>query len=155
MKKNNWIKLIASIVICELAGIIGSLFTANSVQTWYQTLNRPLLNPPSWVFGPVWATLYILMGISLYIIWNKKKLKGNALYYFIAQLVLNTVWSIVFFGMHNILLAGIVILLLWVSILLTILSFKKINVTSAYLLYPYLAWVTFATYLNLGYLLVN
>jgi tryptophan-rich sensory protein len=131
---------------------VGSFFTFNSVSTWYPTLEKPFFNPPSWIFGPVWTTLYFLMGISLFLVWGKKK---TDLTWFWAQLALNAFWSIVFFGMKSPGLAFLVIVLLWISIFLTIKSFYKINKNAAYLLYPYLAWVTFASILNLFIAILN
>lgn len=147
----NIFKLITSIVICLLAGIIGSVFTASSIETWYALLEKPAFNPPSWLFSPVWTILYILMGISLYIVWEKGleypgvKL-GMTL--FGIQLVLNTVWSILFFGLQAPFYAFIEIIFLWIMILLTILQFRKISKKASYLLIPYILWVSFAAVLN-------
>jgi tryptophan-rich sensory protein len=162
--KINYLKLIASIIICQLAGIIGSIFTISSVNTWYTKLNQPVFNPPSWIFSPVWISLYLLMGISLYIIWNKKtvlKIKSKiktwkiALWVFGIQLVLNSLWSILFFGLKSPLLAFIEIIFLWISILLTMIYFKKFSKISFYLLIPYILWVSFALILNLSYVILN
>ena len=160
MKIKNSLKLLACIIGCELAGIAGSFFTIASIPTWYVTLEKPFLNPPSWVFGPVWTTLYFLMGVSLYLILqNKNKIrKGqfkNALIIFGLQLFLNATWSLVFFGMQNIGLALINIFLLFVAIFFTILKFNKINKVSAYILTPYILWVGFATYLNFAIWIIN
>ncbi|CAN5173218.1 TspO/MBR family protein [soil metagenome] len=149
---NKFIKLLSAIIICEGAGIIGSFFTVNSVNTWYSTLNKPFFNPPSWLFGPVWTILYLMMGISLYLIWEKKKVD---LKWFWIQLVLNSLWSILFFGLKNPGLAFLEIILLWGAIFLTIRGFWKYKRLSAYLLIPYLLWVTFATILNLSIVLLN
>lgn len=139
-------KLIISILICEFAGIIGSIFTSRSVTEWYPTLVKPSINPPSWIFAPVWTILFLLMGISLYLVWNKKN--KIALIFFSIQLGLNILWSIIFFGLKSPLFAFIEIILLWVSILITIIKFYKISKNAAYLLIPYLLWVTFAAILN-------
>lgn len=156
MAKMNYAKLVVSIVICQLVGIISSVFTASSISTWYATLNQPFFNPPNWVFAPVWTTLYLLMGISLYLVWSSKaKEKKRALYVFAVQLGLNFLWSLLFFGLQNPLLALAEILLLWFSILLSILVFHKISKPASYLLIPYILWVSFAAVLNLGYVLVN
>jgi tryptophan-rich sensory protein len=149
--KSNWIKLIVAIVVCELAGAIGSIFTVSSVNSWYRTLTKPALNPPAWVFGPVWTSLYALMGIAAFIVWrkgleNKKVRKG--LMIFGVQLILNAIWSIIFFGMHNPGLALVDIILLWVFVLWTIVAFYKISRTSVYFLVPYIMWISFAMYLN-------
>ncbi|HRJ04777.1 MAG TPA: tryptophan-rich sensory protein, partial [Ignavibacteria bacterium] len=100
------IKLVVSIVVCQLAGVIGSIFTVSNINTWYIDLSKPLLNPPNWVFGPVWITLYFLMGIALFLVWNKgldSRFSKNAFILFIVQLVFNAMWSIVFFGLHQLL----------------------------------------------------
>ncbi|MCF7861877.1 tryptophan-rich sensory protein [Candidatus Woesearchaeota archaeon] len=150
--KKNWLlKLISSIVICQLAGIIGSVFTISSVSTWYQTLNKPFFNPPSWLFGPVWTILYLMMGISLYLVWIKgikTKNEKIAVYLFLFQLVLNLLWSILFFGIRSPLFALIEIIILWAVILLTIGYFYRISKPASYLLMPYIAWVSFAAVLN-------
>jgi len=144
------IKFIASIVICQLAGIIGSIFTGPSVKTWYPALVKPTFNPPSWVFTPVWTVLYVLMGISLYLVWNKEnsKAKYSALAFFAVQLLLNALWSVLFFGLKSPLYALVEILLLWVAILFTIVKFSSLSKPAAYLLVPYIAWVSFAVVLN-------
>lgn len=137
---------------------MGSLFTVSSVSTWYQTLVRPALNPPSWVFGPVWIALYFLMGIALYLVWQKglkRKEVKVAMAVFGVQLVLNSVWSIVFFGMQNPGLAFVDIILLWISILLSIILFYKISKPASYLLIPYILWVSFASYLNYAIWIIN
>ncbi len=144
-------KLIFSIGLCLGTGILGSLFTASSIPTWYIALNKPWFSPPNWVFGPAWTILYVLMGISLYLVWRKKKVPSI----FWIQLVLNTLWSIIFFGLKNPVLALIEVIALWIAIVFTIKSFYKINKLSAYLLYPYLAWVSFATFLNLFIIILN
>jgi len=145
------LKLILSIGICLGAGILGSFFTVSSIPNWYVTLNKPFFSPPNWVFGPVWTILYILMGYSLYLVWKKKKVPSV----FWLQLILNASWSIIFFGMKNPGLALIDIALLWVAIVLTIKSFYKISKSAAYLLIPYLLWVSFASILNISIWLLN
>lgn len=154
----NFIKLASSIVICFLAAGIGSVFTSSAIPSWYATLTKPSFSPPNYLFGPVWTILYILMGISLYIIWNKgiknKKVKA-ALYIFGIQLLLNTIWSPVFFGAHALLLAFIIIVALWFYIVKTIKAFAKIDKLASYLLYPYLAWVSFASILNFSVWFLN
>lgn len=147
----SFIKLILSIGICLGAGVLGSVFTISSIPSWYVTLNKPIFSPPNWVFGPVWTVLYILMGISLYLIWAKSKVPSV----FWIQLILNASWSIIFFGMKNPGLALVDIVALWVSIVLTIKVFDKINKLSSYLLYPYLLWVSFASILNLSIWVLN
>ncbi len=149
--KINIIKLIAALVICQLAGGIGALFTARPVATWYQTLKKPSFNPPDWVFGPVWTTLFLLMGIALYLVWNKGW-DGHgvkvALLLFFAQLFLNVIWSILFFGMKSPLLGLADIGLLWWLILATMIFFYRVDRAAAWLLAPYILWVSFAAVLN-------
>jgi len=150
--------IIVAIVVCELAGIIGTVFTTPSIPGWYAGLTKPSFNPPNWIFGPVWTTLYALMGVAAYLVFSKGlKTPGvkAALAVFAAQLVLNTLWSIVFFGAHRILGAVVVIVLLWAMILATILLFHKISRPAAYLLVPYLLWVSFAAVLNISLYALN
>ena len=154
----NTLKFFVSILICLLAGGLGTIFTISSIPTWYAHLNKPFFSPPNYLFAPVWTTLYILMGISLYLIWKKgiktKKIH-EAIYIFGIQLVLNAIWSPIFFGAKNIFLALAVIILMWIYILKTIVSFSKINKLVSYLLYPYIAWVSFATILNFSVWILN
>ncbi len=147
-------RLILSIILCLAAGFIGSIFTITSIESWYSTLNKPFFNPPNWLFGPVWTILYILIGISLYIALTKgADLRAKSI--FAMQLALNTLWSILFFGLRNPLIAFIDIVLLWIAILLTIISFRKFSKTSSYILIPYILWVTFASILNFSIILLN
>jgi translocator protein len=143
-------KFVISIVMCQLAGVIGSLFTASSIPTWYATLIKPSFNPPNRIFAPVWIFLYILMGISFYLIWIKKDLPnfGLLLSLFIFQLVLNSFWTIIFFGLKSPLFAFVEIIVLWITILMCIILFYKVSKISSVLLIPYLLWVTFAAVLN-------
>ena len=151
------IKLLASIIICQLAGIIGAVFTTPSISGWYAGLNKPFFNPPNWLFGPVWTLLYLLMGIALYVIWNQKDgvETKTALIFFAVQLGLNTLWSIIFFGMRLPSVAFIEILILLLFIILTIVKFFPISKASAYLLIPYLLWVSFASLLNFYIIKLN
>jgi len=151
MKRNNFIKLIISVIVAELAGVIGSIFTSSSVSTWYRTLPKPAFNPPNWVFSPVWIALFLLMGIAAFLIWKKGwKHKGVrvALFVYAIQLVLNIFWSIIFFGWRSPAAAFSEILLLWLAILLTIILFSRLSRAAAWLLVPYILWVTFAAVLN-------
>lgn len=143
--------LIAAIVICNVAGFIGAIFTTSAIPAWYSTLNKPSFSPPNWLFGPAWTTLYVLMGIALFLVWSKGlKTKGVkiALTFFGIQLVLNALWSIIFFGLKSPLWAFIELCVLWVMILITIITFYKVSRPAAYLLIPYIAWVSFAAVLN-------
>lgn len=153
MKIKKPLLLVASILISQMAGIIGSIFTTSAIPTWYEFLNKPTFNPPNWVFGPVWIILYTLMGISIYRIWIKKANKNNekiklALQVFGIQLFLNALWSVIFFGLQNLGLALLEIIILWLVILYLIKLFWKIDKTASYLLIPYILWVSFAAILN-------
>ncbi len=142
----DWKPLIAAIAICELAGVIGSIFTFPSIPTWYATLSKPPFSPPSWVFGPVWVALYAMMGAAAYLIYRSKDRKPLRI--FAAQLALNVLWSAVFFGLHSIAGALAVIAILWLSIAWTAVSFYRVSRNAAYLLVPYLLWTSFAAVLN-------
>ena len=148
--------LIFAILIPLAVGAVGSAFTFPEIATWYQTLNKPDFNPPNWIFAPVWTTLYILMGISFYLVLiSKAKDKIIPVKLFMAQLVLNILWSVIFFGLHNPLLAFFEILVLWGTILFMILTFYKISKPAAYLMIPYILWVSFASILNLSIVIIN
>lgn len=148
---NKILKLILFIGLCEAAGLVGSIFTFSSVTSWYPTLSKPFFTPPGWVFGPVWITLYLLMGVSLFLVWGKKV----NLRWFWIQLVLNALWSVLFFGLKNPTLAFLEIIPLWICILLTIRSFLPVKKEAAWLLFPYLAWVSLATILNFSIVVLN
>lgn len=158
MEKNKIIKLVAAVLFCQLAGIIGSIFTVSAISGWYSTIQKPLFNPPNWVFAPVWTTLFLLMGISLYLIWikglEKKEIK-LAVSVFGLQLALNVLWSILFFGLKNPFLALIEIILLWIAILAATILFYKISKKAGLLLIPYLLWVAFAAFLNYSIWMLN
>ena len=158
MKINNVLELIIAIAVCELAGVIGSVFTMPSIKSWYATLTKPALNPPAWVFGPVWTTLFALMGIAAFLVWNRGLGSGAvqiAIGLFAVQLVLNILWSMLFFGWHNPAGAFIDIIFLWLAILATIIAFAGISGPAAWLLVPYILWVSFAAYLNYAILVLN
>lgn len=158
MKSKDGIALFLSIALTELAGVLGSIFTVNAIPVWYATLQKPALNPPAVVFGPVWTVLYLLMGLALFLVWRKglyKKGTGLALTVFGIQLILNVLWSIVFFGLHSIAWALVVIILLWLCIFLTLILFAKISKGTMWLLVPYLLWVSFALYLNYSLFILN
>lgn len=144
------------IIMTLLTGGISGLLSAGEIRTWYATLHKPSFNPPNWVFGPVWTGLYLLMGISLFIVLQANvKNKRNAVTLFFVQLVLNFCWSLIFFNFHLIGAAFVEILLLWTFILLMIIRFYKINRTAALLQLPYLAWVSFASVLNFSIWMLN
>lgn len=152
-------KLLSSLVLCLGAGGIGAYYTIPSINDWYELLQKPIFTPPNWVFGPVWIVLYILMGIALYIVWQKQGQRGQnkaASYtWFGIQLVLNIVWSVVFFGLHSIYGGLIIIVALWLSIAMTIRAFSKQATVAAWLLVPYLVWVSYACVLNYSFWRLN
>jgi len=158
MKPRDIWKLVVSIIACLAAGIIGSIFTRSAIPTWYATLEKPAFNPPNWLFAPVWTLLYIMMGIAAFLVWRKgleNRQVRIALIVFLVQLVLNALWSVVFFGLESPLCGLIVISALWVAILFTVLKFFRISSAASVLLWPYLLWVTFAAVLNVSIWLLN
>ena len=146
----NFFKLIVSLIICQLAGFVGSLFTTPAIPGWYASLQKPTFTPPSWVFSPVWIFLYVLMGVALYLIWQagSGKEAKMALVLFVLQLILNMLWSVIFFGLKSPMWAFVEIIILGLAILLTILKSLKVSKEAGYLLLPYLIWVGFAAVLN-------
>lgn len=145
----KWVKLGLSIALTEVAGGIGAIATTSKISTWYQGLIKPSFNPPNWLFGPVWTILFLLMGIAFYLVWtSEKREKIVAMRVFGVQLVLNILWSFLFFGWERPGLALIEIVGLWAAIYLTIKAFLKVNKTAGRLLIPYLLWVSFASVLN-------
>lgn len=154
----KFVKLAISILICESAGFFGSFFTAPAIATWYAGLEKPSFNPPNWLFAPVWTALFFLMGISLYLIWEKKredKRAKTAISVFALQLILNVLWSVAFFGLYSPIFGFIVIILLWFAILFTVLKFYPVSKEAAYLLLPYILWVSFAALLNFSIMRLN
>jgi tryptophan-rich sensory protein len=148
---SDWFKFVIAVVACELAGAIGSIFSISAIPTWYATLAKPALNPPGWIFGPVWTTLYLLMGVAAFLVWRKgweRKDIKIVLSIFGGQLVLNALWSIIFFGLHSPAWAFVDIIAMWIVIVATIATFAKISRSAAWLLAPYILWVSFALYLN-------
>lgn len=148
--------LIVSILIPQLVGLVSSYYTISAIPTWYAALNKASFNPPSFVFGPVWTILYLFMGISLYLVLVKKiKPSSLAIKAFSVQLFLNFLWTFIFFGLKNPFFAFIEMVIFWLSIIYTIKLFYKISKNAAYLLFPYLIWVSFASLLNLSVALLN
>ncbi len=149
-KQFSIFKLLASLLLPFIAAVIGSLFTFSAIPSWYQTLHKPIFTPPNGIFGPVWTILYILMGISFFLVWQSKNKKNKlpAYYLFFIQLILNALWSIIFFGLHALFSSVICILALWMFIFLTILFFYKFSKTASVLLIPYICWVSFASLLT-------
>ncbi len=157
MNKTLTLKFLVSIILPLSLGAIAGMFTSQAVPEWYATLNRPSFNPPNWIFGPVWTTLYILMGISFFLIWKQEpsKVRNRAILIFLLQLLLNFAWSFIFFYFNMIGLALVEIILLWISIVMMLVVFYKIKPIASYINIPYLLWVTFATVLNASYYILN
>jgi benzodiazapine receptor len=152
MSASNILRLIAAVLFCQAAGFLGSLATTPSIAGWYKGLAKPSFNPPDGVFGPVWTTLYLLMGIALFLVWRlglKTEGVQAAVIVFLIQLALNTLWSLLFFGLHQPFLAFVEIIVLWAFILWTMLKFFGLSRPAGWLLVPYLLWVSFAAVLNL------
>jgi tryptophan-rich sensory protein len=154
----NVVKLVTSIIICEGAGLLGAVFTTPAIPTWYATLNKPLFTPPGWLFAPVWTALYLLMAIAAFLVWREgldnEQVRGSMIT-FMVQLALNVLWSAVFFGLKSPLWGVIVIIVLWVAILLTMLAFMKVSKPAAWLMLPYLLWVSFASALTVSVWMLN
>jgi tryptophan-rich sensory protein len=151
IRASKTIKLIVAILACQIAGIVGSLFTSPSIPTWYATLKKPDFTPPNWVFAPAWTFLFVLMGVSAYLVWNKgleNRKARIALLIFGIQLVLNALWSFLFFQLHSPLYAFFEIIILWLAIAITIFYFMRISKTAGLILFPYIIWVSFAAILN-------
>lgn len=152
IKMNKVTRILAIVVTCLVIGYFSGMVTRSAITTWYPTLIKPGFNPPNWVFAPVWTTLYVIMGVAAGLVWNQieeqREAVKKALIFFAIQLVLNALWSYLFFGLRNPILAGLEIIVLWLMIFETYIQFSKINVISGYLFLPYIAWVSFAAVLN-------
>ncbi len=154
----NWIKLVVAIAVSELAGVIGAIFTTPAISTWYLSLKKPSFSPPNFLFAPVWTILFLLMGIAVYLVWVKNGSISRirlALGIFLVQLILNVLWSYLFFGLQNPAVALGEVILLWLAILATIISFFPLSRLAAYLLLPYLLWVSLAAVLNFSIVKLN
>ena len=146
------------VVGCELVGLVGAATTATGGSSWYETLAKPPFNPPGWLFGPVWTALYAMMGVAAFLVWREgrradgaaKADVNRALTLFIVQLVLNGIWTPIFFGAESIVGGAVVIVTLLVVLALTVRAFFGVSRTAGWLLVPYLLWVAFATTLNLS-----
>lgn len=151
---NKYTRILIVVVTCLAIGYFSGMATQSSIKTWFPTLVKPSFNPPNWIFAPVWSMLYIMMGIAAGLVWNRlefsndKELVKKSLLFFAIQLGLNALWSVLFFGLRNPMLALIEIVLLWLMIYETYIKFGKIDKIAGYLFLPYLAWVSFATVLN-------
>lgn len=154
---SSFIKLIISITIPLTLGFVAGMFTAQAVPDWFAGINKPIFSPPNWIFGPVWTALYLIMGISFYIIWQQEstKRKKYAIVFYAIQLSLNFAWSFLFFYFHLIGFALFDIVLMWFTILLMIINFYPLSKKAAIINIPYLLWVSFATILNAAYFILN
>ena len=158
MSSADIIKLIISIVACQGAGGIGAIFTRNAISTWYADLKKPAFTPPNYVFGPVWITLYLLMGIAVFMVWREGLTEEGVKIAFIifwVQLVLNVLWSVIFFGLKSPLGGMVLILLLWIAILVNIIKFFGVSPVAGVLLIPYIIWVSIAANLNVRIWILN
>ena len=156
--KHAYWKLFITILICEAVGVLSGVITMNDISTWYSTLQKPSWNPPAYIFGPVWTALYLLMGIAWWLVIESKVSQDDkkiAHIYFIIQLFLNFLWSILFFKFHSPDWAFVDIVLLILAVLITIFYFAKISKTAAWLLVPYIIWISFATILNYNIWILN
>jgi tryptophan-rich sensory protein len=157
-KARDIVKLVISLVACQCAGLVGSIFTSPAIPIWYATLEKPPFSPPNWLFAPAWGTLYLLMGVAAFLVWRQgfsKEGVKSALTIFLVQLVINALWSVVFFGLKSPIAGVVVIVVLWVAILFTILKFFRLSVAAGSLLIPYILWVSFATALNIAIWMLN
>lgn len=153
-----WIKILLSVVAVEALGGLGAAITSDQISGWYASLNKPPGTPPNWLFGPVWVILYALIGIALALVWDQvpaSAAKRTALIWFGVQFALNLAWTPVFFGMHQMLMALVIIVALWGCIIVTVVHFRRQRYLAGLLLFPYLVWVSYATYLNAGYWWLN
>ena len=155
MFKNKFLTFILFLFITFTASFIGGLATITFKEPWYSLLNKPVFNPPDWIFGPVWTSLYILMTVSIWLYWNTNVKDINTVYIYFIHLVFNTTWSIVFFVFHNMILALIILVLLIALIFNLILRFRRVKILSAYLMIPYLLWCSFALILNTSLIILN
>ena len=155
MLKNKIVTFILFLSITFSASLIGGLATINFKEPWYSLLNKPVFNPPDWIFAPVWTTLYLMMTVAIWIFWHTKNKNINTVYIYFIHLIFNTTWSVVFFVFHNLVLALIVLLILIALIINLILRFKRVNMFSVYLMIPYLLWCCFALILNTSLIILN
>ncbi len=155
MFKNKFLTFISFLLVTFVASAIGSLSTINYKEPWYSLLNKPTFNPPDWVFGPVWTTLYLMMTLAIWLFWHSKTSDKNTVYIYLIHLLINTTWSVVFFVFHNMILALIILILLIGVIINLTLRFKRVNLVSFYLMIPYLLWCSFAIILNINLILIN
>ena len=155
MLKNKFISFILFFIITYSASFIGGMATISFKEPWYSELIKSNYNPPDWIFAPVWTTLYLMMTIAIWFFWHSKNRDMNTIYIYFIHIVFNTTWSIVFFGLHQILFALIVLLILIFLIVILIIRFKRVNLVSYYLMIPYLLWSCYALFLNSNLYILN
>ena len=155
MQKNKFISFVLFFIITYSASFIGGMATISFKEPWYSELIKSNYNPPDWIFAPVWTTLYLMMTLAIWFFWHSKNRDMNTIYIYFIHIVFNTTWSIVFFGLHQILFALIVLLVLIFLIIILIIRFKRVNLASYYLMIPYLLWTLYALFLNFNLLILN
>ena len=155
MLKNKFLSFILFGLITYSASVIGGLVTVGFKEPWYSLINKPTFNPPSWIFAPVWTTLYLMMTIAIWLFWHSRNRDMNTIYIYFIHIVFNATWSIIFFGLHQILLALIVLISLILIIIILMLRYKRVNIVSYYLMIPYLLWCFYALVLNFNIFLLN
>ena len=155
MLKNKFLSFILFALITYLASMIGGLVTVGFKEPWYSLINKPTFNPPSWVFAPVWTTLYLMMTIAIWLFWHSRNREMNTIYIYFIHIVFNATWSIVFFGLHQIFFALVVLVILITLIIILIIRFKRVNFVSYYLMIPYLLWCFYALFLNYNLMVLN
>ena len=155
MLKNKFLSFVLFFIITYSASFIGGLASISFKEPWYSQLVKSNYNPPDWVFAPVWTTLYLMMTLAIWFFWHSKNRDMNTIYIYFIHIAFNTTWSIVFFGLHQILLAFVVLLILIFLIIILTLRFKRVNLVSYYLMIPYLLWTTYALFLNFNLLILN
>ena len=155
MLKNKFLSFILFFIITFSASVIGSLVTINLKDPWYSQLVKSDFNPPDWVFAPVWTSLYLMMTVAIWFFWHSKNRDMNTIYIYFIHIIFNTTWSIVFFGLHQIFLALVVLVILIGLIITLIVRYKRVNLVSYYLMIPYLLWCCYALFLNINLLILN
>ena len=155
MFKNKFLTFILFFIVTYSASLIGGLATINFKEPWYSLLNKPVFNPPDWIFAPVWTTLYLMMTIAIWIFWHSKDRDMSTVYIFFIHLIFNTTWSIIFFVFHNLVLALIILIVLILLIINLMFRFRRVNMLSFYMMIPYLLWCFFALILNFNLIALN
>ena len=155
MLKNKFLSFLLFALITYSSSVIGGLVTAGFKEPWYSSIIKPSFNPPSWIFAPVWTTLYLMMTIAIWLFWHSKNRDMNTIYIYFIHIVFNTTWSVIFFGLHQIFYALLVLIVLITLIIILIMRFRRVNVLSFYLMFPYLLWCCYALILNFNLLILN